>query len=149
MDETADLFNDDVLSCMTKTPPQPDEGTQEEYLTYLCNEMLRDAPTGATWTPRVDTSYCPTDLCAELQFTPSAAKLMGKELRREELLVVYVAKQGMTAPEPVIEKTFDVLDANEIKKQWPFVQAAIREQVKSWHDLGTIKMRRRKELRNI
>lgn len=82
IDETADLFNDNVLSYMTKTPPQPDEATHQEHLTYVCDQMLRDAPTGATRTPQVDSEHCPTCQCAGLQSTPSAAKLIGKELLR-------------------------------------------------------------------
>ena len=110
--------------------------------------MTRDEKAGMP-PSRVDSEYLPVEHCAELQFSKSAAKLVGKDINDGEVLVVYVAKQGTTAPEPVIEKTFDVLDASEIQKHWPLVQTAIRKEVKSWHELGTFKMRRRSELRNI
>ena len=68
-------------------------GAQVGNLSWLNKEMLRNAPTWATWAPKVDASYCPTEQCAELQLTPFAAHLMGikrpkrdEQLQRKEIL---------------------------------------------------------------
>ena len=85
----------------------------------------------------------------KMQFGRRAATLLGYELQAGEVLVVYLTKDGKPQKEPVIERTLDNLDAKEVKAKWTLVQAAIRKEVKSWHDLGTFRMKRRLNVRNI
>ena len=90
----------------------------------------------------------------EIEFDSVSAKLVTAEkIQPDEVYVVRTSPGRGTGPpkelESVIEKAFDTLNAQEVKDNWKLVEAAIRKEVRSWHDLKTFEIGSRSVLKNI
>ena len=78
--------------------------------------------------------------CVEIEFEPELTKLFTDEdISEEQVYVVRLRSSDSTAkPDTYLDKAFDVLSPEDIKQNWKLVEAAVRKEVRSWHDLNFV-----------
>ena len=94
------------------------------------------------------------DDCPEWEFGPQVAALLHfgveaqlRQLAPDEILLIYKTANKKTSVQ--IQKNLDALTTADIAANWPLVEAAIREEVRSFYDMQTFERALRTSCNNV
>ena len=87
----------------------------------------------------------------EIEFTPFMARFFEDlpPINFDEVVVVYMSAGPKGKVKLMVEKNYDSLTTEDIKKNWPLVEAAIRKEIRSFFDMECFEVTSRSKTANI
>ena len=160
-----EMYNDGTASTTTMEPDWPDTVYHSKYpppITFgitgaeQCERVAKEqacylAETVTAPGPLKTRSVTSEFDFTEIEFTPLRARLFEDlpPICLDEVVVVYMSAGPKGKVKLMVEKNYDSLSTEDIKKHWPLVEAAIRIEVRFFFDIECFEVASRSKTANI